>query len=189
VGFNDLTAQINQLAPQAKELLTNLNERVVQLKITVDRINDLLNDRNRENVSASLAELHGMLAENRPEIRSTLKNVNAASAKIGPLLDQLHTTIDQTQGTLKRVDGLIDENREDVRASVIKLRQSLENISALTAQLQQMLDNNDDNINQVLNNLRIITENLKVFSYTIKTHPSSLIVPNNARDRKPGEKP
>jgi ABC-type transporter Mla subunit MlaD len=80
VGFNDLTAQINQLAPQAKELLTNLNERVVQLKITVDRINDLLNDRNRENVSASLAELHGMLAENRPEIRSTLKNVNAASA-------------------------------------------------------------------------------------------------------------
>jgi len=51
------------------------------------------------------------------------------------------------------------------------------------------LDNNDDNINQVLNNLRIITENLKVFSYTIKTHPSSLIVPSNTRDRKPGEKP
>ncbi len=189
VGFNDLTAQINQLAPQARELLTNLNERVVQLKITVDRINDLLNDRNRENVSASLAELHGMLAENRPEIRSTLKNVNAASAKIGPLLDQLHTTIDQTQGTLKKVDGLIDDNREDVRASVIKLRQSLENISALTAQLQQMLDNNDDNIDQILNNLRIITENLKSFTYTIKSRPSSLIVPSNAPDRKPGEKP
>ena len=189
VGFNDLTAQINQLAPQAQELLKNLNDRVTQLKITVDRVNDLLNDRNRENVSASLAELHGMLAENRPEIRSTLKNVNAASAKIGPLLDQLHTTIDQTQGTLKKVDGLLDDNREDLRASVIKLRQSLENISALTTQVQQLLDNNDDNINQVLNNLRIITENLKSFTYTIKTRPSSLIVPNNAPDRKPGEKP
>jgi phospholipid/cholesterol/gamma-HCH transport system substrate-binding protein len=189
VGFNDLTAQINQLAPQAQELLKNLNDRVTQIKITVDRVNDLLNDRNRENVSASLAELHGMLAENRPEIRSTLKNVNAASAKIGPLLDQLHTTIDQTQGTLKKVDGLLDDNREDVRASVIKLRQSLENISALTTQVQQLLDNNDDNIDQILNNLRIITENLKTFTYTIKTRPSSLIVPNNAPDRKPGEKP
>jgi hypothetical protein len=52
-----------------------------------------------------------------------------------------------------------------------------------------MLDNNDDNIDQILNNLRIITENLRGFSYTIKTHPSSLIVPNNTRDRKPGEKP
>jgi phospholipid/cholesterol/gamma-HCH transport system substrate-binding protein len=189
VGFNDLTAQINQLAPQAQELLKNLNDRVTQLKITVDRVNDLLNDRNRENVSASLAELHGMLAENRPEIRSTLKNVNAASAKIGPLLDQLHTTIDQTQGTLKKVDGLLDDNREDLRASVIKLRQSLENISALTTQVQQLLDNNDDNIDQILNNLRIITENLKTFTYPIKTRPSSLIVPNNAPDRKPGEKP
>jgi ABC-type transporter Mla subunit MlaD len=189
VGFNDLTAQINQLAPQAQELLKNLNDRVTQLKITVDRINDLLNDRNRENVSASLAELHGMLAENRPEIRSTLKNVNAASAKIGPLLDQLHTTIDQTQGTLKKVDGLLDDNREDVRAAVIKLRQSLENISALTTQVQQLLDNNDENIDQILNNLRIITENLKTFTYTIKTRPSSLIVPNTAPDRKPGEKP
>ncbi|HEY1468565.1 MAG TPA: MlaD family protein [Candidatus Acidoferrum sp.] len=189
IGFNDLTAEINQLAPQAQELLKNLNDRVVQLKLTVDRINDLLNDRNRENVSASLAELHGMLAENRPEIRSTLKNVNAASTKIGPLLDQLHTTIDQTQGTLKKVDGMLDENREDVRASVIKLRQSMESVSDLTAQLQRLLDNNDDNINQVLNNLRIVTENLKIFTYTIKAHPSSLIVPNNARDRKPGEKP
>src|SRR5271165_1183004 len=116
VGFNDLTAEINKLAPQAQELLKNLNERVTQLKITVDRINDLLNDRNRENVSASLAELHGMLAENRPQIRNTLKNVDTASEKIGPLLDQLHKTIDQTQGTLNKVDGLIDENREDIRA-------------------------------------------------------------------------
>jgi ABC-type transporter Mla subunit MlaD len=62
-------------------------------------------------------------------------------------------------------------------------------MSALTTQVQQLLDNNDDNIDQILNNLRIITENLKTFTYTIKTRPSSLIVPNNAPDRKPGEKP
>jgi ABC-type transporter Mla subunit MlaD len=189
VGFNDLTAQINKLAPQAQELLKNLNERVTQLKITVDRINDLLNDRNRENVSASLAELHGMLAENRPQIRNTLKNVNTASEKIGPLLDQLHKTIDQTQGTLKKVDGLIDENREDIRASVVKLRQSLDHVAALTGQLEVMLDNNDENINQILNNLRIVTENLKTFTYTIKTDPSSLVIPRKVPDRKPGEKP
>ncbi len=189
VGFNDLTAQINKLAPQAQELLKNLNDRVTQLKITVDRVNDLLNDQNRENVSASLAELHGMLAENRPQIRNTLKNVNSASEKIGPLLDQLHKTIAQVDGTLKKVDGMIDENREDVRASVVNLRKSLETISVLTAQIQQLLDNNDENIDQILNNMRVITENLKTFSYEIKSHPSSLVVPSRGKDRKPGEKP
>jgi phospholipid/cholesterol/gamma-HCH transport system substrate-binding protein len=189
VGFNDLTAQINKMAPQAQELLANLNDRVTQLKVTLDRVNDLLNDRNRENVSATLSELHGMLAENRPQVKNTLNNVNAASEKIGPLLDQLHNTIDQASGTLKKVDAMIGENREDVRSSVIKLRESLEHVSSLTGQLQQMLENNDYNIEQLLNNMRIVSENLKEFTDSIKTRPSRLISPGNQKDHKPGEKP
>src|SRR5277367_1721509 len=117
VGFNDLTAQINKLAPQAQELLANLNERVIQLKVTVDRVNDLLNDKNRQNVSASLSDLHGMLAENRPQIKKTLNNVNDATEKLGPLLDKIQKTVDQANGTLKKVDGLVGENKEDIRAS------------------------------------------------------------------------
>jgi phospholipid/cholesterol/gamma-HCH transport system substrate-binding protein len=189
VGFNDLTAEINSLAPQAKELLANLNDRVTQLKVTVDRVNDLLNDKNRENLSASLADVHGMLAENRPQIKSTLINVNEATQKLKPLLDQMQKTIDQANGTLKHVDGLVVDNREDIRASVIKLRQSLDNVSALTAQLQDMLNNNDYNIQEILNNFRIISENLKQFTDEIKTRPASLIVPRGGADRKPGEKP
>ena len=188
VGFNDLTAEINQLTPQAKELLANLNARVTQLRVTLDRVNDLLNDKNRENVSATISELHGILAENRPQIKSTLNNVNQASAKIGPLLDQIHGTIDQANGTLKKVDSLVADNREDIRASVIKLRESLENVANLSAQLQRMLDNNDYNIDELLNNLRIVSENLKEFTDTIKTRPSTLINPGSPRDRRPGDK-
>ena len=189
IGFNDLTAQINKLAPQAQELLANLNDRVIQLKVTIDRVNDLLNDRNRQNVSATLSDLHGMLAENRPKIKSTLNNVNAATEKLSPLLDQIHKTVDQADSTLKKVDSLVGENKEDVRASVIKLRQSLENVSAITAQLQRMLDENDYNIEELLNNLRIVSENLKEFTDTIKTRPSTLVNPGSPRDRKPGDKP
>jgi phospholipid/cholesterol/gamma-HCH transport system substrate-binding protein len=189
VGFNDLTAQINKLAPQAQELLTNLNERVTQLKVTVDRVNDLLNDKNRQNVSASLADLHGMLAENRPQIKNTLNNVNAATQKLGPLLDQIQKTVDQADGTLKKVDGLVDQNKGDIRASVVMLKKSLQNVSSITAQLQTMLDNNDYNIEELLNNLRIVSENLKEFTDTIKTRPSTLINPAAPRDRKPGDKP
>ena len=186
VGFNDLTAEINKMAPQAQQLLANLNDRVTQLKLTIDRVNDLLNDKNRENVSATLSDLHGMLAENRPQIKNTLNNVNAATEKLGPLLDQIHKTIDQADGTLKKVDGLIGDNKEDVRASVIKLRQSLENVTAITAKVQVMLDDNDYNIEELLNNLRIVSENLKEFTDTIKTRPSTLINPGSPHDHKPG---
>lgn len=189
IGFNDLTGQINKMAPQAQDLLANLNERVTQLKITIDRVNDLLNDKNRENVSASLSELRGMLAENRAQIQTALKNVSAASEKISPLLDQIQKTVGQANGTLTKVDGMVDENRADVRAAVINLRESVEHITALTGQLQQMLQNNDYNIDQLLNNMRIVSDNLKQFTDTIKTRPSALINPRTPQDHKPGEMP
>jgi phospholipid/cholesterol/gamma-HCH transport system substrate-binding protein len=188
VGFNDLTQQINDLTPQARQLLANLNDRVTQLRLTLDRVNDLLNDKNRENISDTISQLRGILAENRPQIKNTMNNINQASTKISPLLDQLHGTIDQANSTLKKVDSLVGDNREDIRASVIKLRESLENVANLSAQLQRMLDNNDYNIDELLNNLRIVSENLKQFTDTIKTRPSSLINPGSPHDRKPGDK-
>jgi len=189
VGFNDLTAQINKLAPQAQELLGNLNQRVTQLKVTLDRVNDLLNDKNRQNVTATLDDLHGMLAENRPQLKSSLINVNAATQKLGPLLDQIQKTLDQANGTLKKVDGLVGDNKEDIRASVVMLKRSLANVTAITVQIQTLLDDNDYNIEELLNNLRIVSENLKEFTDTIKTRPSTLVNPGSPRDRKPGDKP
>jgi len=188
IGFNDLTAQINAMAPEARQLLANLNDRVIELRTTIDRVNGLLNDKNRENLSATLADLHGMLAENRPQIQSALKNVNAASARIAPLLDQMQKTLDQANGTLRKVDGMVADNREDIRESVVKLRESLDHVTVLTAQLQQMLENNDYNIEELLNNMRISSENLKEFTDSIKRRPSVLINPRTPRDHKPGEK-
>ena len=57
---------IAQLEPNANSLINNLNDRVVTLKVTLDRVNDLLNDENRKNISGTVAELHGMLAETGP---------------------------------------------------------------------------------------------------------------------------
>jgi phospholipid/cholesterol/gamma-HCH transport system substrate-binding protein len=189
VGFNDLTAELDKLGPQARELIANLNDRVTQLKTTLERVNDLLNDQNRAHVASSLSELNGILSENRPQIKSTMKNVNAASEKIGPLIDQLRKTTDQANETLKHVDSLIGENRDDIRASVVKLRETLTTVSSLTQQLDQILNVNSDNIDEILYNLRQVTENLKEFTETIKTQPSSLIRSGNPHQRKPGDKP
>src|SRR5271169_6547231 len=70
VGFNDLTEQFNRVIPQAQELMGNLNQRVKELSVTIARVNDLLNDQNRANLSATVSNLNGMLAENRPVIKS-----------------------------------------------------------------------------------------------------------------------
>jgi phospholipid/cholesterol/gamma-HCH transport system substrate-binding protein len=188
-SFSDVTALIAQLGPNANELLGNLNDRVVALKETVDRVNDLLDARNRANISASLADLHGMLDENRPAIHSTLNNVNASSAKLGPLIDDFRKTSAQANETLAHLDATISEDRPDLRKAVSDLRQSLDSAVTLTSQLDNTLDANSENLDEIIDNLRHVTENLNSLTETLKTRPYTLIRASGLKPRKPGQAP
>src|SRR5216683_2561790 len=158
VDFNALTAQLNDLNPQAQELLRNLNDRASEVKETIARVNDLLGPQNRANLAATIANARGMLEENRPQIKTTLHNVNA-----------------------------VGENRADVRQAVVELRRTLTNMTDASARLDQTLDVNSENIDELLDNMRHVTENLKEFTSTIKTRPYTLIRASNPREHKTGE--
>ncbi len=188
VDFNALTAKINDIAPQAQQLLKTLNDRADDLQVTLARVNDLLNNTNRANLAGTLAETRGMLAENRAPLKSTIGNLNNASQKLEPLLQDLRKTSAQANEALNHVDSLIGENRADVRQAVIELRRSLATVTDLTGRLDQTLDVNADNIDELLENLRHVTQNLKEFTNTIKTRPYTLIRSTNPREHKPGER-
>jgi phospholipid/cholesterol/gamma-HCH transport system substrate-binding protein len=188
VDFNALTAKINDVAPQAQQLLKTLNDRAGDLQVTIARVNDLLNNTNRANLAGTLAETRGMIAENRAPLKSTIGNLNNASQKLEPLLVDLRKTSAQANEALNHVDSLIGENRADVRQAVIELRRSLATVTDLTGRLDQTLDVNADNIDELLENLRHVTQNLKEFTNTIKTRPYTLIRSTNPREHKPGER-
>jgi len=188
VGIADLGDMIGNLAPVAQQVLQNLNQRLTELQVTVARVNDLLNDRNRTNVSEGLGTLNAMLAEDRPKVSATLANVQTASAKIIPLLDDLKRTMKEANDALSHVDSVVLENRQDVRTAVVELKQTLLSASSLMEQLKNTMDRNTDNIDEILVNLRITTENAKQLTEVLKTRPSVLIRGDTVTDRKPGEK-
>jgi phospholipid/cholesterol/gamma-HCH transport system substrate-binding protein len=188
VDFNALTAKLNDLAPEAQQLLRTLNERATEVKVTLARVNDLLNDSNRANLAGTLAETRGMIAENRAPVKATVQNLNSASKKLEPLLDDLRKTSAQANQALDHIDSLIGENRADVRQAVIELRQSLATVTDLTSRLDQTLDVNSENIDELLENLRHVSQNLKEFTNTIKTKPYTLIRATNPHEHKPGDK-
>ena len=187
VDFNSLTAQLNDLNPQAQELLRNLNDRASEVKETIARVNDLLGPQNRANLAATIVNARGMLEENRPQIKTTLHNVNAVSEKLQPLLEDFRKTSEQANQTLNHVDAMVGENRADVRQAVVELRRTLTNMTDASARLDQTLDANSENIDEVLDNMRRVTENLKEFTATIKTRPYTLIRATDPRQHKPGE--
>ena len=187
IDFNALTAQLNDLNPQVQSLLRNVNDRASEVKETIARVNDLLSPQNRANLAATLAGTRGMIEENRPQVKTTLQNVNALTEKMQPLLEDFRKTSDQADQALAHIDAMVGENRADVRHAVIELRRTLTNMTDATARLDQTLDANSENIDEVLDNMRHVTENLKEFTATIKTRPYTLIRATNPRQHKPGE--
>lgn len=187
IDFNALTARLNDLAPDAQQLLKSLNDRATELRVTINRVNDVLNDQNRANLAGTLTNIHGMLAENRAPIKSTIHNLNSVSQKLEPLLDDLRKTSAEANRTLDHIDALVGENRQDVRQAVIDLRRSLANVTDLTTRLDKTLDVNSENIDELIENLRSVSENLNEFTNTIKTRPYTLIRSSSPPEHKPGE--
>lgn len=186
-GINDVADMLNELGPDMQELVNNLNDRVTQLQKTIDRANDLLNDQNRQHVSATLSNLDGMLAENRPKIKSSIGHIDDASAKLSSSIDQFKQTAKQADDTLKKIDDMLGENRADLRASIQQLRKTLNDASGVLDQVNRTLVSNGDNIDETLENIRQATENLREFTDTIRTRPSSLIRSSAPPEHKPGE--
>jgi phospholipid/cholesterol/gamma-HCH transport system substrate-binding protein len=189
VSFADITAKINDLAPAANELIVNLNARVVELKETLNRVNDLLNDRNRANVGESLANVRGMLQEDRPLVHSSLDHINTASAKLTPLIDDFHKATLEANETLDHIDSMIKDNRPDIRAAVKNLRSSLAKVDSIVSQLDNTITNNSENLDEIIDNIRRITENMNAFTETIRARPYTLIRSTEPKPHEPGQAP
>jgi len=189
VDFNALTAQLNDLNPQVQELLSSINDRASDMKETIARVNDLLGPQNRANIAGTLANARGMIAENRPQVKTTLLNISSATGKLQPLLDDFRQTSEEANQALNHIDAMVGENRPDVHNAVIELRRTLVNMTGATARLDQTMDVNSENIDEILDNLRHVTENLKQFTATIKSRPSTLIRATNPPEHQAGERP
>jgi phospholipid/cholesterol/gamma-HCH transport system substrate-binding protein len=188
VSFTDLSDMAGELEPMVTEVLKKLNQRLDELQVTVARTNDLLNDRNRANISASLATVSSMLAEDRPKLSATLDNFQAASARLVPLLNDLKKTMGQANGALAHIDAMVVDNRQDVRASVIELRKTLVAASSVMDQLNRTLNYNTGNIDQTLENVRVTTEQLRELTEKVERRPYTLIRADNPPERKPGDR-
>jgi phospholipid/cholesterol/gamma-HCH transport system substrate-binding protein len=204
-GLPQLGDAVQAMLPDIQMAVQKLNQNLDGLKVTLAHANDLLNDRNRANIGSSLnniqhltaearpkvAEsldnLNGLLTDVRPKVSTSLANIQELTVKLGPLLDDLKTTTDRANDTLGHVDSTLMENRADIRASVTGLRDTVAKSTVLLNGLNETLDQNSANIDALLDNIRMTTENLRTLTETLARSPASLIRGIKVTDRKPGE--
>jgi phospholipid/cholesterol/gamma-HCH transport system substrate-binding protein len=204
-GLSELGDAAQAMLPDVQKALQKLNQNLDGLQITLTRANDLLNDRNRANIGSSLNNLehlvaevrpkatesldnvNGLLADARPKVSTSLTNVQELTVKLTPLLDDLKVTTARANDTLAHVDSTLMENRPDIRTSVTGLRDTVAKSTVLLNELNQTLDTNSANIDEILANVRMATENLRALTETVMRSPASLIRGIKVADRKPGD--
>ena len=102
------------------------------------------------------------------------------------MLDDFRKTSTQATQTLDHLDAVIGENRPDLHQAVLELRQSLGTLTSLTGRLDQTVDVNADDIDEVVDNFRHVSENLKELTDEIKARPYLLLRSSPPREHKPG---
>ena len=101
-------------------------------------------------------------------------------------VQDLRKTSEEANKALTHIDEVLGENRADVRQAVVELRKSLTTLTDITGRVDQTLDVNTENIDELLDNFRRVSQNLKEFTDTIKKRPYTLIRATNPREHKPG---
>ncbi len=189
VQLAEVVNNVNMVATGANKLMNDLDDKFMMLS---DNANQLVNNlkavvgpENRQHIEAALANVDALLAETRPQIKKSVDNFETATEKLGP-------TIDKANGAITRADTLIEnfntialENRAAIHTSLLSLRDSLKDARRVMGDLDDALVGNRENLDEILENLRLSSQNLRQFTDTIKQRPFSLIRIKAEKDRLP----
>lgn len=189
VQLADVFANVNNVTLGANKLITDLDNRVLVVTDNVNQLitnlNAVVNEPNRQHLAAALANVDAMLADTRPEMKTTLDNISKASAKFGPTMDSAHATMEKANKTVESMNSMLEENRPALRENLLRLRESLVEAQRLMADVDDTLNSNRPNLDETLENIRAASQNLKQFTDEVKQRPFSLIRIRAEKDHIP----
>jgi len=187
--ITDIFNNVNTATANANTLITHLDERLVVIAGKADELlsnfNAVVNAENRKRIDSMLANIDGMLAEDRGPLNKSLGNIEAASGKLGPAMENANQTLAQTKALATNLNATVEENRREIREVLTNLRTSLIEVRQLMGDMQSLLENNRSNLDESLENIRTSSQNLKEFTDQVKRQPGSLIRLNKQKDRLP----
>lgn len=169
IPSDDVTA-FAQMAGPISEISDKLSELLVN-------INDLFNAENRENLSATLANLNRLMEQNADNMNEVMSNMSLVSV-------QLNETLSYINGLVARSDTALSENMSVLKEVLDGTKGLLTNLDQTMRDFDSALLANRGDYQDIIQNLNTLTHNIEEFSQTIKEQPWSLIRKNVPPERR-----
>jgi phospholipid/cholesterol/gamma-HCH transport system substrate-binding protein len=189
VQLADVFNNVNNITLNANKLVNDLDDRFLVLADNtnklINNVNAVVEPENRELLHAFLTNADSLLAESRPRLNKTLANLETASGKLSPTIENANAVISKANTLADHMDAVVVDNRKEIHDALLQLQGSLADAQRLVGNLDSTLDSNRGNLDETLENIRVSSQNLKEFTDTVKQRPFSLIRIKTPRDRLP----
>jgi phospholipid/cholesterol/gamma-HCH transport system substrate-binding protein len=183
---------------QAITTLTgSLDATIEQLNIVASRVADLLDDRNRGNIAATLEHIEtlaGALAEQSGSLGSSLEHVDRvlyntaqASERFPGLLDQAEdglTVFEDTAANVNRAVLAFEETAHGITAAVAGVG---ELVVEVRADMRAFTQNTPAQVDALVAELQRLSQNLQVLTHDLVRNPNMLFFGRPTIPAGPGE--
>jgi phospholipid/cholesterol/gamma-HCH transport system substrate-binding protein len=160
---NTLTQIETQTVPRVNQAVDSVHTLITHADSKLDPIVERYN-KVADNASAAAGQVNDLLGDTKPDIRGTMKNLNAAS---GTIKDKLPALVDQITGVINKVDTSLTT----AQAALLDVKQTAANAKDLTGSLREVIVDNRGKLDGIVSGIKTTSDNLKAASVEIRHSP------------------
>ena len=188
VTVDDIMQKFANLADTATDMMEDMRGDITRIteraEVLLNNLNEITGEKNRESMEQLLENANEMMAEQRPKINRITDQVTEMLVKADRLLVDFQAVAEQTKSTVANANRTLDETREPLKSNLVELEATLKQTRRTLEDIQAIVVVNESNINEMLENLRVSSQNLKEMSDELRQRPWSLIRVKPKPDRK-----
>lgn len=152
--------KVNQAVDNVKALVAHANSEVDPIVARYNKVAD--------NAGAAAGQVNDLLGDTKPDLRGTIKNLNAAT---GTLKDKLPGLVDHIDEVIAKVNNSLTT----AQTALLDVQKTAANAKDITGSLRQVIVDNQGKLDGIVSGLKTTSDNLKEASIELRHSPWRLL--------------
>lgn len=177
-----LFASLGSMGPRLEETINHINTQTVpKVNQTLDTMKTLVAhadsqvdpivaryNKVADNASSAAGQVNDLLGDTKPDLRGTIKNLNAAT---GTVKDKLPGLMDHVTEVIAKVNTSLTT----AQAALLDVQKTAANAKEITATIRQVVVDNQGKLDGIISGLKTTSDNLKEASLELRHSPWRLL--------------
>ena len=188
ISLDDTERKVVGLADSARTMLDSVHKDVDGLtgeaRQLLANVNEITGPANRRRINGVLTNADALVADLKPKVDEIADQVAKLTRDANGLLARVAPVVDNANAAVAGANETIAGFNQPLQTDLAELKKTLEEARNLIATLNAAAKVKDEDVNETIENVRMVTDNLNELTESLKQRPWSLIRIRQPKDRK-----